>query len=210
VSAADDARPWWASDRGVTGLGPDPDPLDRHRRARRGDGADDVADGVADDGADGVTDDVADDVTDDATAPRGSWWEPAAEAVARLGRDLATTAADNAAAAVGDRPWHAAEARRDDDPGSAAAADPGSEGDEGHRIDACGVCPICVGLRALGEVRPDLVGHLAEAARHLAAAVRSAVETTAPRSDPGTGSRSGPTRIDLDDDPDGWDDEEEP
>jgi hypothetical protein len=183
VSAADDARPWWASDRDVSGVGPDPDPLDRHRRARRGDGAEDAA--------------------DDGATPLGSWWGPVADAVARLGRDLATSAEANAAAAVGDRPWHATESRAD-------AVDPEPGPDADHRVDACGVCPICVGLRALGDSRSDLVGHLAEAARHLAAAVRSAVEATTPRTDPGADARSGPTRIDLDDDPDGWDDEVEP
>jgi hypothetical protein len=74
-------------------------------------------------------------------------------------------------------------------------------GPEGHRPDICGVCPICVGLRALGGSRPQLVEHLTEAARHLAAAVRSMVdEAPAPRSD---GPRSGRDpdpfeRIDLD------------
>jgi hypothetical protein len=75
------------------------------------------------------------------------------------------------------------------------------EARDGHRPDICGVCPICVGLRALGESRPQLVEHLTEAARHLAAAVRSVVdEAQAPRSE---GSRTGREpdpfeRIDLD------------
>jgi hypothetical protein len=79
----------------------------------------------------------------------------------------------------------------------------GGEGRDGHRPDICGVCPICVGLRALGESRPQLVEHLTEAARHLAAAVRSVVEEPhRPRPD---GSRPGRDpdpdpfeRIDLD------------
>lgn len=75
------------------------------------------------------------------------------------------------------------------------------EGRDGHRPDICGVCPICVGLRALGESRPQLVEHLTEAARHLAAAVRSVVdEAQAPRSEgPRTGRGPDPfERIDLD------------
>jgi hypothetical protein len=78
----------------------------------------------------------------------------------------------------------------------------GDEGrQDGHRPDICGVCPICVGLRALGESRPQLVEHLTEAARHLAAAVRSIVEE--PHGPPSDGARSGRDpdpfeRIDLD------------
>jgi hypothetical protein len=101
----------------------------------------------------------------------------------------------------------------DDGPGDARGGTPNGaptageraggtdEGRDGHRPDICGVCPICVGLRALGESRPQLVEHLTEAARHLAAAVRSVVdEAQAPRSD---GSRTGREpdpfeRIDLD------------
>lgn len=45
-----------------------------------------------------------------------------------------------------------------------------------HTADVCGVCPICVGLRTLAESRPELVGHLAEAARHVALAARSLQE----------------------------------
>jgi hypothetical protein len=46
----------------------------------------------------------------------------------------------------------------------------------GHGPDVCGVCPLCAALRALGETRPQLVEHLTEAARHLAAAFRSVVD----------------------------------
>jgi hypothetical protein len=56
----------------------------------------------------------------------------------------------------------------------------GASGDGEHRIDACGICPICVGIRALGESRPELVGHLAEAARHVALAARSLAARPSP------------------------------
>jgi hypothetical protein len=72
-----------------------------------------------------------------------------------------------------------------------------------HRPDVCGVCPICVAMRALGETRPQLVEHLTEAARHLAAALRSVVdEAPGARGDgPAEGGRPGRDpleRIDLD------------
>jgi hypothetical protein len=71
-----------------------------------------------------------------------------------------------------------------------------------HGPDVCGVCPICVALRALGESRPQLLEHLTEAARHLTAAVRNLVEDP-PRVRPDGTRRSGEDpdpfeRIDLD------------
>jgi hypothetical protein len=82
----------------------------------------------------------------------------------------------------------------------------GSAGTDGpaaaHGPDVCGVCPICVALRALGESRPQLLEHLSEAARHLTAAVRNLVEDP-PRVRP-DGARRGHDdpdpfeRIDLD------------
>jgi hypothetical protein len=78
--------------------------------------------------------------------------------------------------------------------GDAAAA-------AGHGPDVCGVCPICLALRSLGESRPQLLEHLTEAVRHLAAAVRSVVEEP-PRGrgdDAGRGRGADPfERIDLD------------
>jgi hypothetical protein len=78
-----------------------------------------------------------------------------------------------------------------------------------QRVDACGVCPFCTSLRLLQDARPDLVEHLTEAARHLAAAARSLLDTPVPADDT---PRSGPTRRDgrlqrivLDDGPGGPD-----
>jgi hypothetical protein len=164
--------PWWSSgdDPGVSD---DPDPVTRHRAARRG--------GQPDDGR---------------AAP---WWVPAAEAITRLGRDLAAAAADDP---------DGARTRSGSGPGAEEpeatgqrTAEPG--GPTPHRIDACGVCPICVGLRALGDVRPELAGHLAEAARHLALAVRTIVDAAVPTDvDPRRDRHDDPlTRIDLDGDP---------
>jgi hypothetical protein len=147
-------------------------------------------------GTDGPARDHDDDRVDDPTGgvgggpdlpPSGPWWEAAAETVSRLARDLAETAeahdprADEGADA-GRSHGTAREA-----PPTTGRGDPGAHGGEPggrdgpapadgqdtHRVDACGICPICVGLRALGESRPELVGHLAEAARHMALAARS-------------------------------------
>ena len=46
----------------------------------------------------------------------------------------------------------------------------------------CGVCPVCVAARMLGETRPELLGHLTEAGRHLSAALSSLLETRTDRS----------------------------
>jgi hypothetical protein len=120
---------------------------------------------------------------------------------------------DDSAAGPGTDPLEQHRAARRGDPGAASGprpepdsdpdADPDSEApptgdrgpedtrDGGHHVDVCGICPICVGLRALGESRPELVGHLAEAARQLTLAVRSVVEGAAPADDVGHRPRSG-------------------
>ena len=190
------APPWWASDLDDVGPDEDEDPLTRHRRARAGERADGPEEGAATH------------QEPSARAATPGWWGPAAEAVARLSEDLAATAADNAGAARGHRPWHDRADGPDGgaaDPSGASATD-GRGRDEAARdaahLEVCGVCPICVGLRALGTHRPELVGHLTEAARHLAAAVRSVVEQAAPEDGPADAEGAqGLTRIDLDDGP---------
>jgi hypothetical protein len=172
VTAAD--RPWWSSPDGGTEEDADVDPVDAHRRARRGEAS------TGDDG----------EAATGAGPAEGSWWVPATEAVTRLARDLAASAA----ATGGPHGPGTAAPRRDTTDGRRPGHD-GSDGDGGgggaHRIDACGICPICVGLRAIGEVRPDLVAHLAEAARHLALAVRTVVDAAA---EPGEAADPGETR----------------
>lgn len=56
-----------------------------------------------------------------------------------------------------------------------------------HDPDTCGLCPVCVGLRLLGEHRPDVLHHLNEASRHLSAAIRGLLE---PGLEPGSDSTS--------------------
>lgn len=73
--------------------------------------------------------------------------------------------------------------------GGAHAGEPSS-----HADAICGVCPICVLARTLGDTHPELLGHLTEAARHLAAAARTMLDPSTPP-DPGP---EGVQRIDLD------------
>jgi hypothetical protein len=93
-------------------------------------------------------------------------------------------------------------ARRGADPGSGPAEDrSGAGADDEHRPDICGVCPVCLGARMLGETRPELLEHLTEAARHLAAALRAVVDPpSSPRGtdDPHGGDPGRVRRIDLD------------
>lgn len=153
MSAAD-PRPWWASDPDDA---PDPDPLTAHREARRGEVGDDDA-----------------------------WWGPAALAVARLAEDLARTAEDAGPTTATGAPDTEPGAEAGPDPADPAAQGPPADdraaddraADGEHGPDVCGVCPVCVTLRALQGSRPELVGHLAAAARHLAAAVRSVAPPT--------------------------------
>lgn len=79
--------------------------------------------------------------------------------------------------------------------GEPAAEDAAAGGDA---ADVCGVCPICTGLRVLGETRPDLLNHLTEASRHVAAAVRDLLDHPPTRDDRDDPSDDALHRIDLD------------
>jgi len=73
------------------------------------------------------------------------------------------------------------EAERDPSPRTgdedAPTAEQGPQDPLAHRPELCGVCPLCTLARALEDTRPELMGHLTEAARHLAAAARALLET---------------------------------
>ena len=58
----------------------------------------------------------------------------------------------------------------------------------------CQVCPVCQGIAALRQVRPETVEHLLDAAASVVAAVRSAV---VPPSAPDPGRPSGVEHIDV-------------
>ena len=66
-----------------------------------------------------------------------------------------------------------------------------------HRLDSetCGVCPLCTLIAGLDDVRPELVHHLSEAARHLTLAAKSFVDAQAAAYGP-----SGLERIEVEDD----------
>jgi hypothetical protein len=91
------------------------------------------------------------------------WWSTA-------GGEEATSGAEEVGRAPGEEP-------------GAAGSVTGEPAGERHTIDACGVCPWCTSLRLLQSTRPDLVEHLTEAARHLAAAARSLLEPPIPPAD---------------------------
>ena len=84
----------------------------------------------------------------------------------------------------------------EDQAGTGASPD----GDEPwpHRPELCGICPLCTLARTLEDTRPELMGHLTEVARHLAAAARALMETPPPAADGGEhtdeASRATPAR----------------
>lgn len=115
---------------------------------------------------------------------------------------------------MSDRPWWASDGPGEGGGvGGADGDDPQRGGDPGqqrhahgdaddpphrHRADAptdvCQVCPICAMLRAVDDVRPELVEHLTEAARHLTLAAKAFVDAQAT----GFEGDEGLQRIDLD------------
>lgn len=195
-------RPWWATDDDDP-RGGGTDPLEAHRAARRGDDRSTGA-GAGPDPGGGPDPEVP--PTGGRTDDDGSWWVPATEALTRLARDLAASAVASPPRGLVDD--DADGARGSDAPPTRDGEHEDGTGGGGHHVDACGVCPICVGLRALGTSRPELAGHLAEAARQLTLAVRAVVDAAAPSDGAGDPPRSrdpgrrGPEdlrRIDLDD-----------
>lgn len=145
-------------------------------------------------------------------AARRGWIDPSAPGGNR--RDRGDGPRDSASD-VSDDASH--EGRDPQDGHDPAEHDPAehdhADGDEAdsareHAAEVCGVCPLCILARSIGESRPELLGHLAEAARHLSAAVRTVVEPPDDGGDPSaageehedtsTSQRSGPRRIDLD------------
>lgn len=45
-----------------------------------------------------------------------------------------------------------------------------------HDTEVCDACPICIGLRAVRQARPEVVTHLAEAANQIALALQALAE----------------------------------
>jgi hypothetical protein len=167
----DDQRPWWASSTDGAGMSTD--------------GA-----GMSTDGA-GTSTDGAGTST---TGGRTSTEDPVeAHRAARRGAPPPGAAGDgdeaSAAAGGGD---HASAPAGESARSSGPSA--GAQAPHSHADVVCGVCPICVLARTLGDSHPELLGHLTEAARHLAAAARAMLDTPGAH-DPGTDRVQ---RIDLD------------
>ena len=155
---SEQARPWWASDGPVDGgIARDEDPVERLRAARRGASDAPGPDDLAEPWLDAVA------ATMSSLARTTSGPEPEVDDPVEPGEDAEPDGSD--------------EPRGSAHAGAGQAA--GSTVGAGHQPDVCGVCPICVGLRALAESRPELMGHLAEAARHVALAARSLRERPA-------------------------------
>lgn len=214
-------RPWWASSDPDVGEVADEDPLERFLAARNGDpgpGRSARDDGGADDGGPdgGDPEDRRDDGQDDGGhEDRGAepWLEAVAASLSGLARELLGDGAGQGRSAPGgaggERPAEpgVADAGEGSGPTGGAAdphrsgqtADPG-DGDAAaseHGPDVCGICPVCVGLRALADARPELMGHLAEAAHHLALATRTLrdrPDAGPARGRPDPGSSRGPGR----------------
>lgn len=81
-----------------------------------------------------------------------------------------------------------------DAPAGGAASTDAAGGTAPHRPELCGVCPLCTLARTLEETRPELLEHLTEAARHLAAAARSLLDTVPTEAGAAGGARPGRDR----------------
>lgn len=167
-------EPWWASGAGPDdGLDGSQDPFDAHRGARRGDGEPSGADtsppaGDGDGDGDGLGDGQAGRLAADAIDLVG-------RLAAEAGRRIHARATTNASS-----PPDGAFTRPD------APVGPHAEG------EMCDACPVCLGLRALRQARPDVVTHLADAAHSVTLALRALADT------PAGDDTGGFEKIDLD------------
>ena len=104
------------------------------------------------------------------------------DALLALGR-LASQAGRRVAARVGE-PGTGRPVGVDED----GERDPFSPHEDGAVCDAC---PVCIGLRAVRQVRPEVIAHLSDAAHHMSLALRAIADAQA---EPDEGF----TSIDLD------------
>lgn len=118
------------------------------------------------------------------------WWASAADAEGledvdpieafRSSRRPSGDAADPPFTAAPDPAPADGPAAASDDAATGAGPEPAAAQDGSHRPELCGICPLCSLARSLEETRPELLEHLTEAARHLAAAARALVDAPAP------------------------------
>lgn len=182
-------EPWWASGSAPEdGLDDAQDPFDAHRGARR-------ADEEGDAGAAGEAGTLAADAID-----------LVGRFAAEVGRRIHARAAANASSADGafTRPDRHAASTPDPDRATSGTEGPaaGTAGTEWQRLaegvaphadgEVCDACPVCLGLRALRQARPDVITHLSDAAHHVSLALRALADAQAGE-DPG-----GLEKIDLD------------
>lgn len=102
-------------------------------------------------------------------AGRRGEFDPLGDAARRFAEHVADWSADQAAPPA------------DDDAGPGGDPDP----DAATVFRTCGVCPVCSVIRLVGEVRPEVVDHLAAASRHLTLALKAVVDAQAARMDGG-------------------------
>lgn len=187
MTAQDRMRePWWASGSGPhDGLDDSQDPFDAHHGARRGhDSASD--EGPSDDGPSRSG-------GDHESATGGEAGRLAADAIdlvsrlaAEAGRRIHARSAANAASPPGGAFTRPDPPDRPDRPDGADTSAPHANG------EVCDACPICMGLRALRQSRPDVITHLSDAAHHVSLALRALADVHA-GDDP-----DGLEKIDLD------------
>lgn len=207
-----DSRPWWASDPPAAADAAD-DPLEAHRSARRNGpeptggrregghpGSSRASNGGEADGHAGGSTGASSGRRDAGGRPGGSRrssdpggagpgeeppWEPPA-AWSEATQLLAELLADLGGAGARQAFRQAARSRAG---GAAARAHP----------PECRVCPACSLLRAVGDVRPEVVSHLTEAARQLTLAAKAVMDAQAGAFDRAEGLQHIP--LDEDDPP---------
>lgn len=170
--------PWWASGRPPQdGLDGSEDPFDAHRQARRG-AAEDVAGQAAHDDAE--------DVGGPGAGGPGEAGRLATEAMDLVARLVAEAGRRVSARATANASWPPPGAFTRPDPtgpGAGAREDGGDRWAHGmppHEDgQVCDACPVCIGLRALRQVRPEVVGHLSDAAHHVSLALRAFADAQA-------------------------------
>lgn len=185
--------PWWASGRSPDdGLDASQDPLDAHQQARRAEGGPPPSDAGAPGDASGGDEDPGSSNPGDAARLASDAIDLISRLAAEAGRRVSARATANASGPPPD-----AFTRPDPAPGSGAEegrsrARP-AEGVAPHADgEVCDACPVCIGLRALRQVRPEVIAHLSDAAHHVSLALRAFAEAQA-------GERGdGLERIDLD------------
>ncbi len=183
MTAQDRMRePWWASGSGPDdGLDDAQDPFDAHRGARHGNDRPGAGPSRPD-GGDGEG---------SATSETGQLAADAIDLVGRfaaeVGRRMHARSTANASS-----PPTGAFTRADptaEGDADAGASDPRTSASAWRRLaegvaphaegEVCDACPVCLGLRALRQARPEVITHLSDAAHHVSLALRALADAQA-------------------------------